>query len=130
MSLSIEVSSPVGRAALLQVLSAILIMGTIAMPVVTLHVGFMWFLVLGGLWIIAFLQMLVVRGVLQKEGWGVSAALVVSIIALLLSVMAGFSWFSYLFDIFTGAYFIVIGIVNMIAAFFLGEVRRNAHTKQ
>ena len=124
MSLSLEVRSPVGRAMLMQVLSAILIMVTVVMPVLTLDAGFMWFLILSGLWIIAFMQMLIVRGVLQKEGWGVSGALAVSLIALLLSVMGGLSWVIYVVDVLMGSYFFVIGVVNAIAVIFLMQVRK------
>ena len=124
MSLSLEVRSPVGRAMLMQVLSAILIMVTVVMPVLTLDAGFMWFLILSGLWIIAFMQMLIVRGVLQKEGWGVSGALAVSIIALLLAVMGGLSWVIYVVDVLMGSYFFVIGVVNAIAVIFLMQVRK------
>jgi hypothetical protein len=49
---------------------------------------------------------------------------VVSIIALLLSVIAGVSWLTIVVDLLNGAYFIAIGIVNAIAAFYLGVVRR------
>ena len=123
---SLEVRSPIGRALLLQVISVLLIMGTSILPVLTLHIGFLWFVILSSLWVIAFIQMLVVRAVLQKEDWGVSAALLVAIIALLLSVIAGVSWIIPLVDILNGIYFIVIGIVNALLLGILAMIRKSS----
>ncbi|MFW9816103.1 MAG: hypothetical protein ACFFEW_09260 [Candidatus Thorarchaeota archaeon] len=119
-----EIRTPLGRALLAQALSAILIMGTIVLPVLILETGYMWFIVWGGLWIVAFLQMLVIRGVLQKESWGVSAALSVSIITLLLSLVAGIFWFTAIVDLLNGVYFIALAIVNLVAVVSLREVRK------
>ena len=121
-----EVRTPIGRTLLLQALSAILIMGSIVMPVLTLEIGFIWFVVLSGLWVIAFIQMIIVRAILQKEEWGVSAALVVSLIALVLSVIAGVSWLFPLIDILNGVYFTIIGIVNALLFGILIMMRKSS----
>ena len=121
-----EVRTPIGRTLLLQALSAILIMGSIVMPVLTLEIGFIWFVVLSGLWVIAFIQMIIVRAILQKEEWGVSAALVVSLIALVLSVIAGVSWLFPLIDILNGVYFTIIGIVNALLCGILIVMRKSS----
>jgi hypothetical protein len=120
---TLEVRTPIGRALMMQALSVVLIMGTFVLPVFTLQAGFIWFLVLSGLWIVAFLQMMVVRGVLQKEGWGVSTALVASIITLLLSLIAGAYWLTSIIDLLNGVYFVAVAIVNLVAIISLREAR-------
>jgi hypothetical protein len=121
-----ESKTPLGRALMMQALSSIMIMGTIVLPVLTLEAGFTWFLVLSGLWIVAFLQMMVIRGVLQKEGWGTSTAMAVSNITLLLSLIAGIYWLTTVVDLLNGIYFIAVGIVNLVAVFSLREVRKSS----
>jgi hypothetical protein len=121
-----ESKTPIGRALMMQALSTIMIMGTIMLPVLTLDAGFIWFLVLSGLWIVAFVQMLVIRGVLQKEGWGTSTAMAVSNIALLLSTIAAIYWLTAIVDLLNGVYFIAVAIVNLLAVFFLREHGKNA----
>ncbi len=123
---ALDVRSPIGRALLLQVISVLLIMGTIALPVLTLQIGAIWFVILSGLWVIAFIQMLIVRSILQKENWGVSTALFVSVIALVLAVIAGISWVIPLVDILNGVYFFVIGSVNAILSGILALIRKSS----
>ncbi len=123
---ALDVSSPIGRALLLQVISVLLIMGTIVLPVLTLQIGAIWFVILSGLWVIAFIQMLIVRAILQKENWGVSTALIVSVIAMLLAVIAGVSWVIPLVDILNGIYFFVIGSINAILSGILALIRKSS----
>ena len=120
----LDSKTQIGRALLMQALSAILIMGTIVLPVLTIQAGFMWFFVLSGLWILAFLQMMVVRGVLQKESWGMSAANMTSNLAVLLSLVAGVYWLTSVFDLLNGVYFIAVAIINLIAVFSLREAKK------
>ena len=40
---TLDTKTPIGRALMMQALSAILIMGTIVLPVLTLEAGFIWF---------------------------------------------------------------------------------------
>lgn len=122
-SLSLEVKSHLGRATYLQVLSALMIFGSLALPLNTMYGGQSIFLIVIGIQVIGFAQMLITRAILQKEDYGVSAAFYFSFLTLLFSFMAGFFYLLVLLEFLNGYYFILIGIVNTILLVLLGKIR-------
>jgi hypothetical protein len=122
--LSLEARSPIGRAIMLQVLSAIMIIGSIAAAPPTIHFSGIFSVVFVQIVVIVIgvFQMLITRAVLQKEHWGISAALISSLLALLFSVTVGTYWIIY--QGLLGPYFIIVGIVNTILAVLLAEIRK------
>ncbi len=123
-SLSLEVRSPIGRAIYLQVVSALMIFGSLALPVSTMHVGQVIYLIVIGIQVVGFAQVLVTRGLLQKEDWGVSTAFFLSLLTLLLSFLSGFFDILVRIELVNGFYFIIIGIVNTILFVLLAKIRK------
>ena len=88
---SIEPGSPLGIAIMVQVLSAILIIGG------TLYFGppgseMIWLIVVGVLYAIGFVQLLLTRYLLQREKNGIVAAVIVAILAMLFSFANAIIW--------------------------------------
>ena len=102
-----------------------MIFGSLALPVNTMHVGQSIFLIVIGIQVIGFAQMLITRAILQKEDFGVSAAFYFSILTLLISFLAGFFYVLVRIDFLNGSYFIIVGIVNTILFVLLAKIRKS-----
>jgi hypothetical protein len=122
--LSIEVKSLIGRALMLQILSAIMIIGSLVVFVGGISVSFEWLLVMSVLYVIGFVQLLITRYVMQKEEGSITAAIVVTLSAIAFSIIVGFFWIIQSMYIGLGLYFIIVGMVNAILAVLLLESRK------
>ena len=122
--LSIEVKSLIGRALMLQILSAIMIIGSLVVFVGGISVSFEWLLVMSVLYVIGFVQLLITRYVMQKEEGSITAAIVVTLSAIAFSIIVGFFWIIQSMYIGFGLYFIIVGMVNAILAVLLLESRK------
>jgi len=105
-ALSIDVGTNLGKAIMVQVVSAILIIGG------TLFFGppgtdILWLTIVGILYAIGFIQMLLTRYLLQKEKNGILAAIIISLLAMLFSVIAAIIW-GVLLDLWIPSFFYVI----------------------
>ncbi|MFW9964931.1 MAG: hypothetical protein ACFFCX_15280 [Candidatus Sifarchaeia archaeon] len=121
---SIEASSLVGRALLLQAFSAILIIGSLLIFVTGIIVNISGVAVMSVLYMIGFVQMLVTRYVMQGEAGGITVAFVVAIIAFLVSLIVGFYWIIQTTFPLIGIFYIIVGMVNTILIGLLQEVRK------
>ncbi len=122
--LSIELKSLIGRALMLQILSAIMIIGSLVVFVGGISVSFEWLLVMSVLYVIGFVQLLITRYVMQKEEGSITAAIVVTLSAIAFSIIVGFFWIIQSMYIGLGLYFIIVGMVNAILAVLLLESRK------
>nr|KXH72190.1 MAG: hypothetical protein AM325_01575 [Candidatus Thorarchaeota archaeon SMTZ1-45] len=121
---TITVNSLIGRALVLQVLSAILTIGSLIVFVGGLSIDIEWLVIMGTLYVLGFIQMLVTRVVMQRVDDSISASLVVAILALLFSLIVGFFWILQPSFELLGIYYIIVGMINAILLTLLLEVRR------
>ena len=103
---SIDVGTNLGKAIMVQVVSAILIIGG------TLFIGppgtdLLWLTIVGILYAIGFMQMLLTRYLLQREKNGILVAIIISLLAMVFSVIAATIWVV-LSDLWIPSFFYVI----------------------
>ncbi len=90
-ALSIDVRTPLGIAIMVQVLSAILIIGG------TLYFGppgadILWLTIVGIMYAIGFVQMLLTRYLLQREKNGIVVAIIVAFLAMIFTFSIALIW--------------------------------------
>ncbi len=90
-ALSIDVRTPLGIAIMVQVLSAILIIGG------TLYFGppgsdILWLAIVGIMYAIGFVQMLLTRYLLQREKNGIVVAIIVAFLAMIFTFSIALIW--------------------------------------
>ena len=110
--LPLNSKSLLGRAMMLQTLSGIMIVGSLAVRIPPIDEEWIGLSLVGGLIVIGLSQILSMRAVLQKDSWGISASNTLSILAVLFSLVVGFFWIIQYTEILLGLYFIVVGMLN------------------
>jgi hypothetical protein len=118
---SIELRSNLGYALVLQVISALLIIGG------TLLVGspgpdVIWMTVTGILYGIGFIQLLLTRYVMQRERNGILAAFLIATFAYIFSIGMAFFWYAFFSQLVSMVLYCIIFGVNIILAFMLIKI--------
>lgn len=114
-----------GKALRLQVVSALLLIGgLISLSDIIPLISIEWVIVFGVLYAIGFLQLIILRTLLQKVKYSVHAAAGVSLIA---TVLTGLTWMSLITEIspvWRSLPLIVCTVVNIVLYYSLLEVNR------
>ena len=122
--------TPLGKALRLQVISALLLIGGLLMlsdiiPLISTE----WVIVFGVLYAIGFLQLIILRTLLQKVKYSVQAAAGVALIA---TILTGLTWMSLLTEIspvWRALPLIAGSVINIILYYSLLEVNRKGGIK-
>ena len=122
--------TPLGKALRLQVISALLLIGGLLMlsdiiPLISTE----WVIVFGVLYAIGFLQLIILRTLLQKVNYSVQAAAGVALIA---AILTGLTWMSLLTEIspvWRAIPLIAGSVINIILYYSLLEVNRKGGIK-
>jgi hypothetical protein len=119
-----------GKALRLQVVSALLLIGSLLslsdiIPLISME----WVIVLGVLYAVGFLQLIILRTLLQKVKYSVYAAAGVSLVA---AVLTGLTWMS-LFTVISPEWrslpLIASTVINIVLYYSLLEVHRKGGIK-
>jgi len=119
---SIDIGTNLGKTIMVQVLSAILIIGG------TLFFGppgtdILWLTIVGILYMIGFIQMLLTRYLLQREKNGILAAIIVSLLAMAFSVIAAIIWGVLLDRWIPSFFYVIIFAINLANGAVLNKER-------
>ncbi|MFW9787681.1 MAG: hypothetical protein ACFFE2_11535 [Candidatus Thorarchaeota archaeon] len=109
---SIELESPLGIANMVQVLSAILIIGG------TLYCGppnseMLWLIVVGVLYTIGFVQLLMTRYLMQREKSSIEGAIIVAMLAMLFSFVDALVWGIVIGQLIPTVLYLIIFAINV-----------------
>lgn len=120
----IDSRSPVGKAMILQSLSVVPLLATYTIPIHVVESHILGIIFRGSLIALAVFQGLAVRAVLQREDYGLGISLGISILALLVSIAAGFYAIIVYSNHFLGIYLIIVGMVNTMLLTLLSELKK------
>lgn len=119
-----------GKALRLQVVSAILLIGGLLslsdiIPLISIE----WVIVFGVLYAVGFLQLIILRTLLQKIKYSVHAAAVVSLVATVLTGLTWMSLFTEISPVWRSLPLIASTVINVVLYYSLLEVHRKGGIK-
>ncbi|MGY5872054.1 MAG: hypothetical protein RTV72_07425 [Candidatus Thorarchaeota archaeon] len=106
--------SPLGRAMMFQALSAVLIIGGVYILFGAITTLNLWVLFIGSFYAIGFVQIFLVRYVLQKQLHGVKGSIGVAITTVVFSLFCFFNWLLQPLQEWKTIYFFTIATINFV----------------